>query len=418
MSFAYPHEFVVAHYSGDRKTGRISLIHGGPSGTRVEAIPQGGLSGKGPMRQPILVGATREGKAVLLDPETKKIMFAAEFPTDAFPAHVYADPVTGNDWFMNDGEKETGNDTLNCGDKGSSVSVVADANNSRARYVGTVCVGRGHHQAAFTSPTPNLAGVPKRACISNLNDGTIDLIGNDAADHATYQKVAATVNLCERDREDDTLPAQGIPNKAFPHGLAFSRSTGKLYNLNNGYGTVAVIDPATGQIEKRIALIGHSNMFAAPDGRYFIARGADRKSDPAHVIAKVAIFDPVSGEVTDQSSFPDFYAGKYFFNPQGSRLYLTGAISGSPQQQASLKADAVLVFDLSALPKIKLVAELRFGAPVGSLCFVAGASATAGYMLAAVSDSGRVAVVDESTLSVVDTIRVNDGAAHSRIWSI
>lgn len=418
MPVRYPHDFVVAHYSGDRKTGRIALIFGGPGGTRVETLPLGAPSGKGPMRQPILVGVTRDKQAVLLEPETKKINLAATFPPDTFPAHVYSDPASGADWFMNDGEKETGNDTLNCGDRGSSVSVVVEANSANARYLTTICVGRGHHQAAFTAPTDQAPGLPKRACISNLNDGTVDLIGNDAADAATYQKVVATVNLCERDKEDAALSAAGIPNKAYPHGLAFSRVTGKLYNLNNGYGTVAVIDPVSGQIEQRIGLKGHSNMFAAPDGRYFIARGADRKTDPAHVLAKVSVFDPVAGKITDQVTLPDIYIGKYFFNPQGTRLYLTGAVSGSPEQQVHLKADAVLAFDLTALPKLKLVAELRFKSPVGFLSFVPGASAAHGYMLASISEAGTVDIIDESTLAPVETVTVNQGAVHSRIWTV
>lgn len=418
MPFRYAKDFVVAHYSGDRKTGSVALVYGGPSGVRVEQVAPGPLSNRGPMRQPVLVGATREQQVVLLDPESKKISWVSQFPPDAFAAHAYSETQTANVWYMNDGEKGTGNDTLNCGDRGSSVSVVASPNTAQARYLTTVCVGRGHHQACFTAPSAAQPTTPKRACISNLNDGTIDVIGNDPADESTYHKLLNTVNLVEREKEDDGLSAGAVPNKAFPHGLAYSPVTGKLYNLNNGYGTVAVMDLATGAIEKRIPLKGHSNMFAAPGGRYFIARGADRKSDPNHVKATISVFDPVAAEVTTQHVLPDIYIGKYFFNPQGTRLYFTGAVSGSAEQQKNLKPDAVLVFDLTQLPLLPLVAELRLGAAVGFLSFVADADSSTGLVLASVSEKGTLEVVNEATMSVVDSICINEGAEHSRIWPI
>src|SRR3569832_1707277 len=165
-----------------------------------------------------------------------------------------ASPARSRAWVMNDGDKETGNDTLYCGDRGSSVTVIDHIDSSRAQFVKTICVGRGHHQAAFTFPSPQAPPEPRRADISSLNDG---------------------------------------------------------------YGTSAVIDPVSNAIEERLPFKGYSNLFASPLGRYLIGRGADRKSDPEHVIGKLAVWDVVDKRVVDELALPDVYLSKYYYNVEG-----------------------------------------------------------------------------------------------------
>ena len=113
----------------------------------VSEINSGPESGKEKAEKPLMIGVTPENQVVLLDAINKKIDVSDQFPIDAFPAHIYSDPVSNRDWFMNDGDKETGNDTLNCGDKGSSVTVIENTSSKDAKYLDTICVGRGHHQA-------------------------------------------------------------------------------------------------------------------------------------------------------------------------------------------------------------------------------------------------------------------------------
>ena len=171
-----------------------------------------------------------------MDPQSRSIAFHDAFPADAFPAHIYAEPDTNRDWFMNDGDKATGNDNVNCGDKGSSVTVVENTSSSAAKFLKTICVGRGHHQAMFVTPNDQHPDVPKTAYVSNLKDGTISAIANDPGDTSRYLTVIATINLGEADKEDSGTA--DVPNNAFPHGLVYSAYSGKLYCLNNGYGTV------------------------------------------------------------------------------------------------------------------------------------------------------------------------------------
>ena len=259
-------DFTLAYYSGNRKTGSVAIIeyHNGKSSIKVLDVAD--ESGLDKVMKPVFVGLTENHQVIELDPKSKALNIQDSFTADAFPAHIYSDPNSSRDWFMNDGDKDTGNDTLNCGDQGSSVSVVDHANSSSAHFLKTICVGRGHHQATFSYPAASAPGVPDQAYISNLQDGTISVIGNDPANKETYLNVVATIDLCEPDKEK-----VAGENNAFPHGLVYSKLSGKVYNLNNGYGTVAIIDPVTHQIEDRINLKGFSNLFMSPDGRYIIA---------------------------------------------------------------------------------------------------------------------------------------------------
>ncbi|MFZ5593097.1 MAG: YncE family protein [Pseudomonadota bacterium] len=407
-------DFAVVYYIGDRKTGSIHIVQRSNGRTSVEHLPVEPDTGLDKMLKPILAGVTPERQVVQLDPRTKEIRVRATFPADGFLAHLYADPYSSRDWFMNDGDKETGNDTLNCGDKGSSVTVIDNTASAGARFLKTICVGRGHHQAAFTVPSATAPNVPRRAWISSLNDGAITVIGNDPQDAATYLAVLATINLCEAAREDGV--AGKIPNTAYPHGLAYSPSSGKLYNLNSGYGTLAIIDPLTNAIEERMNLKGYSNLFATPGGRYLIARGADRKSDPHHVIAKVAVFDTVTNEVVDTLDVPDVYLSKYYFNPEGGKLYFTTSSSGSPEQQANLKTDVVLSFDLTALPKLRLTQQIKCG-PSGSLAFLAPNRRTE-RVFASHAEDGTLVVIDGQSDAVLESIEVTAPGTHSRIWML
>lgn len=408
-------DFTLAYYSGDRKTGSLAVVSRRGGRVAVKQLPAGAESGAGKLLKPIFIGVTENHEAITLEPQSKRISISAEFIPDAFPAHIYSDPTSNRDWFMNDGDKETGNDTLNCGDNGSSVTVVENANSAQARYLKTICVGRGHHQANFSYPSEAAPQVPKQAYVSSLTDGTISVIGNDPDKGDSYLKVIATINLCEPER--DGFEAPQVPNNAFPHGLVYSKVSGKVYNLNNGYGTIAVIDPVSHEIERRIPFKGFSNLFMSPCGRYVIGRGADRKSDANHVIARLAVLDVTSEEVVSHLDLQDIYISKYFFNPEGSKLYLTTSSSGSDEQKANIKDDAVLVFDLGTLPQLTLARELRLGGATGTLDFVRQGEGTA-LVCASNSQQGVVTLICGERDEVVEKIPVVEAVPHSRLWCL
>lgn len=402
-------DFTLAYYSGDRTTGRIAVVqrrNGDTTITEVECTPDSDLAKN---LKPVMVGMAEDKRVILLDPQSKKLVFDSSFPTDAFPAHIYSDPHSARRWFMNDGDKETGNDNLNCGDQGSSVTVIENTDSTQARYLATICVGRGHHQATFSYPSDAAPDVPRQAYISNLKDGTISVIGNDPDHEDSYLKVVATIDLCEPEKENN--PGE---NNAFPHGLVYSKQSGKVYNLNNGYGTIAIINPKTHAIEGRIDLKGYSNLFMSPDGRYIIGRGADRKSDADHVIAKLAVVDVATHKLVASKDLPDIYISKYYFNPEGTRLYLTTSSKGSPEQVANLKDDVMLVFDVTSLPELNLISEVRIGAS-GSLEFLCHDGKT-NLVFSSDSAGGSIVVIDGDDHRIIETIKVGEPMKQSRTW--
>ncbi len=407
-------DFTLAYYVSDRKTGSIAVVSRRDGEVSVSTLAQLPESGLDKLLKPIFVGLTEAQQVITLDPRSKEIAIQSGLIADAFPAHIYSDPNADRDWYMNDGDKATGNDTLNCGDSGSSVTVVENTSSAQVGYLKTICVGRGHHQCNFAYPSEAAPDVPHTTYVSNLNDGTLTAIGNNPENVETYLQPVATINLCEADRESELVEG-GIPNNSFPHGLVYSKVTGKIYNLNNGYGTIAVIDPKTNAIEARVPFKGFSNLFISPCGRYIFGRGADRKSDPAHVIAKLAVLDAQTHEVVDRMELKDIYISKYFFNPEGSKLYLTTSSSGSDEQKANLKTDALLVFDLTALPKIRQVKEVRLGAPVGTIDFLAPDGKTE-LLFTSNSAKGVVSVLCGERDELIEAIPVAKSQPHSRLW--
>jgi len=406
-------DFALAYYSGDRKTGSVTVVRRSGGALATKRLPVAAESGKDKALKPIFVGLTETDQCITLDPVSKAISISDEFIPDAFPAHIYTDPNANRDWYMYDGEKETGNDALNCGDQGSSVTVVENTDSSAVKYLKTICVGRGHHQCNFSYPSEQAPQVPSQTYVSNLNDGSLSVIANDPAKPDSYLQVVATINLCEPDKED--FDVAQIPNNSFPHGLVYSKVSGKMYNLNNGYGTIAVIDPLSHEIEQRIPFKGFSNLFISPCGRYIIGRGADRKTDPNHVIAKMAVLDVTTNEVMDKIDLPDVYISKYFFNTEGSKLYLTTSSSGNEQQQANLKSGVVLVLDLTKLPKLELADELSLDSSAGTLDFLA-VDGKAELVFASTSAEGVVTIVDAETDQLIEKLAVIEPQPHSRLW--
>ncbi len=346
---------VVCHLDFGGGKGRLVSIASRAGQTSVERLPvDPSPQGDHP---PMFLGV--EGHDVLLmDRESKAIGVRSEFPEEAFAAYAYPDRRQSHLWFVYDGEKGTGCDPLNCGDKGSSVTIV-DRSGRSPEVLGTLCVGRGHHVVTFVYPSEAHPDIEAKAYVSNLMDGTISIVGNDPDDREHYLRVLRTINLCEADKEEDGECV--IPNNAFPHGKVFSPLTGRVYSLNNGYGTVAVIDPRHDRIERTFDLRVSSNLLLSPDGRYIVGKGADRKKDPEHVVGRLTLIDLEGGETVDLVDLPDLYPSTYRFNPAGDRLYVTSAATGKGPQREHLRRSIVQVYDATAFPRLVLLREVEVG---------------------------------------------------------
>ena len=385
----------------------IVLLQPDGDGYASKVLESSGLSGKQGMSQPRFLGVSDNGMAIVLDPDTKEIQAGPDLVTDSYPTYAYRDRENDLIWFMNDGDKDTGNDTLNCGDQGSSV-VVTRNDGDNVALVRILCVGRGHHVTTFTSPTASRPDIPRRAFVSNLIDGSITVLDNDPSDTASYLTIIDTINLGEADKEkngDDS-----IPNNAFPHGKEFSARTGKIYSLNNGYGTVAVIDPVTNSIEARIELKKSSNLLLSPDGRFLIGKGADRKSDAEHVLGRLSVIDTESNSVVTMQDIEDVYPSVYRFSPDGSRLYVTTAATGKGSQRANLDITSLLIYDASVLPELKLMRKVTIGkADCGRrpIAFYAPNGKPVRTFVPNPTD-GTMSILDGSTDEVLDTVVISD----------
>lgn len=340
-------------------TGKVAVIGHQNGKTAVHPVPLALASGKTAGYRPVYLGVAEDGRRVLLmDPVSKAVSAAAAMPADAAAHYAYPEAGTNRWWYTNDGDEETGNDPL-CAGGGATMTVVEAGANGAVEILKSICVGRGHHVPSFTAPSDKHPAMPRRVYVSNLQDGTISVLGNDPADKAGYLAVSGAINLCEPGKEKDG--AMQIPNNAFPHGEVYSPVSGRVYNLNNGYGTVAVIDPLRNEIEARVEFKGCSNLLLSPDGRFVIGKGADRKTDPDHVIGRLIVLDAVAGKVAAKLDLKDIYPSTYRFSPDGARLYVTTAATGKGAQHANLKKSTVLVYDSSALPELRLMQEVAVG---------------------------------------------------------
>lgn len=397
--------------------GCVSIIRHDGQSASVKRIERGSASGRDAARRPVFFGVGSDDAAIMMDAESKAIAKTGKLPEDAFVPYAYRDPDNARVWFMNDGDEETGCDALNCGDKGASVTIVDNSNKNVARLIKTLCVGRGHHVTVFTRPTDKMPGIPRRAFVSNLEDGTVSVVGNDDKDAKTFLKILDTISLCQPDKEEGGKMI--VPNGAYPHGMEFSPLTGKIYNLNNGYGTISVIDPITNRIDAVIALKKSSNLLLSPCGRFLIGKGADRKLDPDHVIGTLSVVDLQKNAVVTTLDLPDVYPSVYRFSPDGSRLYVTTAATGKGAQHDNLKKDRVLVFDAAALPELKQLREIKIGrADCGRrpLAFTKLNGAKP-YVFFPNPTDGTLSIVDGKNDSVITTVTIGEPNINELLFS-
>ncbi|MDH5257490.1 MAG: hypothetical protein OEX07_05765 [Gammaproteobacteria bacterium] len=348
-------DWTIVCHSDNGNDATVSRITKNAAGITVENIPQTPATGKGRNQGPAFFGLDSNNLCLVHSPTEGKIIKQDTLAADAFPAYPYRDSDSQTIWYMNDGDKDSGCDDVSC-KTGSSVTVVR--HDDTAELIKTICVGRGHHVTTFTGPDTSFPDRKKRAFVSNLLDGTVSIIDNDPNSN-DYLNVIAGINLCDAKRENgqDSL----VPNNAFPHGMVYSSVTGKLYNLNNGYGSIAVICPDSLKIEQSFELEGCSNLLDHPDGKFLIGKGADRKSDNDHVIGKLSVINVETGEETSVQNLPDFYPSVYRFSQDGNKLYVTSAATGKGVQKENLKYNIMQIWDTSKLPALTLSKELTIG---------------------------------------------------------
>jgi len=358
-------------------------------------------------RRSVFLGVNERGEALIMNPETREVTPRKSIEADCRFYYAYRDPGSVRFWYSNDGD-ENGNDTLNCGNNGATVAV-ASKTNGTSEVLETLKVGRGHHVSAFSRPTDNHYRIPHRAFVSNLEDGTISVVGNDPSDAITFLKIITTINLFDPRCEKEG--ASHVPNNAFPHGMEFSPVTGKIYNLNNGYNSVVTIDPLTCEVERSVPMKVSSNLLLSRCGKFLIGKGADRKANPDHVMGRLSVLDVTTNEISTTLDIQDFYPSVYRFNLAGDRLYVTSAATGKGAQLENLRTGIVQIYDSSKLPELKLIGEIELDPCSASrrpIAFLQQKDSTP-LILVPNPTQGSLAVIDGDSHEVIETIALGKG---------
>jgi len=397
---------LVCHLVTEGK-GSVSIVNQAGDKFVCEQGQAGALSGADISKQPLFLGVDNNNAPIVMKAEDRSVSTMAQVAADAFPIYSYRDPQSDFVWFVSDGEKKTGNDELNCGTSGSPIIIFKRTETGSAELVKLICMGRGHHVITFTEPCEQQATMPSRAFVSNLLDGSINVV-NNAPGTQGYLDIIETINLCESDKEDGGQMV--LPNNAFPHGQVYSPRTGKIYSYNNGYGTVVVLDPITCAIESRIKMKVSSNLLMSPDQRFLIGKGADRKSDANHVVGRLTVIDIDQGEVVSTLDIPDVYPSVYRFSPDGTRLYVTTAATGKGVQHDNLNLDSLLVYDATVLPELKLLKEVNVGVANCGRRPIAFDNAGQ-YVFVPNPTDASVTILDSRDDRVIDTISIGGAAA-------
>ena len=411
-------------FVGNNENGMVSVIEHNSEGNSVAKTIPLGSGDVGDMaattESHIFVNVTDNDQVAAIDPVVDGLPELRNFlPVGERPVHIYRDPEGTRVWVMNDGDA-TGGTCKTSGFGGAATSSVTVIQNHEVgndegssgigglgEVIATICVGRGHHKAAFSFPTSDAPMVPHRTFVSNISDGTISVIDNEPASD-NYLKVIATIDLCDPDRQANGCDADlSTSNSASPHGIDYSPVSGKIYNANAGYGTVAVIDPVTNTIAT--IDIGYSNkLHISPEGRFVAIKGTDKTSDTDHVIGKLTVIN-VADNSFIQVNIRDVHPDSFEFTPDGSKLYVTSATTGSDVQKANLKKDVLLVFDTSALSDlITLIKEIQVGEANGSHRSLAihEHDGIAEHLFVPNPADGTVSVVDIRRDEVEDTVTV------------
>ena len=404
---------ISMHINKGKAGAVVSVSHDGEK-TTVNKIPL--VNSDSSEREQVFIGLAADGAVIQMDANSQAVKHDETFLAESYVPYAYPHFDGDTHWYSYDGDKESGEDRQACPNGGAPMLVVRN-NGESAEIVKMVCLGRGHHVVAFSAPTATNAAIPKQAFVSNLLDGNIVVLGNDPADAEHYLQVIKIIDLCEADKEKSGEHC--TPNNAFPHGMAFSPLTGKIYSLNNGYASIVVIDPVSLEIDSRLQMKKSSNLLLSHDGRYLIGKGADRKTDPEHVMGHISVVDVMSGNTEASLDLPDVYPSTYRFNRDGSKLYVTTAATGKGTQRDNIKMDLLQVYDTSALPEIKLVKEVKVGvADCGRrpLAYIASNDGPDRLFIPNPTD-GTLTVLDGATDEVLETIDIDDGDANEISFS-
>lgn len=317
----------------------------------------------------IFVNLAAANKVATIDPLTAATpVHEANLAAGTRPVHLYRDRNDGEVvWIMNDGDNAAGtatpgDDLINCATSGGgSVTVVHNSHlgpgGTPPTVLGTTCLlADGHKVAAFAEN--------KRVFVSSETAGEIAVLDGDETS-ANYRKLIGRIDLCKSAKE--TTPCNDesatpittafTPNASAPHGIRWSKLTKKVYSIQEGYGEIAEIDPATLAITKTFDLAGtpYTSYGISPDGKYLLLRG----ETTAPQATKLGVIDlSAATPAIANLTIPELDGtspGAFKFAPNAQRFYILAGNGAT-----ATKKDRLFAFDWTTVapPALTLLREI------------------------------------------------------------
>lgn len=362
-------------------------------------------------------------KTATIDPLTGATpIHEANLAAGTRPVHMYRDPTDGEViWVGNDGDNAAGtttpgDDLINCNNAarpggpvtGSSVTILHNSHlgpgGNPPTVEKTVCIlADGHKVAAFPQPTATNATIPKRVFVSSETAGEIAVIDNEPASPTKWQMIGR-VDLCNplketcNDESATPLTTAFTANDSHPHGIRWSKLTGKVYSIQEGYGQIAEIDPVTLASTIIIDLAGtpYTSYGITPSGRFLLLRGQTTVPDPQATKLGVLDLSVTPAVRTDFTiaALDGTSPGSFKFSPDGNRFYL---LAGNTAP--STKKDRLFAFDSSTLtatpPALTLLREIPLVATGGhGLDVLVQGAGEAKYVVVSNSTDNSISIIN------------------------
>ena len=393
---------VFVHNGTERTTSVIALkgdtgnsvIHTMGNGVAETNHPLGAYDGNAPGDMQfsegewVFINVGVSNGVTLIDPISgAKPIFEDILQVGRRPVHIYRDPTDGQVvWTMLDGDAATGlddvpatipdtNTVVDCSATGGgAVTIIHNAHIPSGglvpEIIGKVCLyAKGHKVTAFSRGT----GIPKRAFVSSEVSGEIAVIENEptigAAPNPDYLKLINRIDLCNPLKElapatcdpevGTPLTTAFTPNNSAPHGIRFSIASNKVYSIQEGYHTIAEIDPNSLAVTRTLDLAGtpYTSYAITPDGKYLFLRGVDTAGNPNSLLGKTAIVDLVTNPIDPFVIIPfadllNIVPNTFKFAPDGKRLYLlaSNTATGAGAQPGNQLKNILLEFDTTGFP--------------------------------------------------------------------
>jgi len=392
------------------------------------------------------------------------------------PVHIYRDPTDGEViWSMIDGNATTGLDSVSATIKDSGAVVDCSATGGGAvtilhnshigpggnvpKIIGKICLlAAGHKVTAFSQPTVSNPANPKLAFVSSTTAGEVSVIDNletlpGGAANPNYLKLIARVDLCDSAKEalrpipaacnnDIATPLTSAfsLNNSNPHGIRFSKATGRIYSIQENYRTIVEIDPTAvvagpgenkAAITRTLELTGmpYTSFGITPDGRFLFVRGVDTTTDPAHVLGKIGVVDlaanPLAVIPFNLPEMTDVVPSTFKFAPNGQRLYMLAAntATGTLNQPVNQKKNLLFAYDSSAFPAAPtLLRPIGLLSTTGNHNFdiYADGPAAAGSAKYVVVSNGStensVSIINATTNQITQSVPTGNGASTVMVY--